>query len=360
MTRMARTSRDTAILGAGPAGLAAALALSSRGGARIITPSLPAATDVPRVDMVPAAFLAFLLELGIHPGQIGVHDLHDVRRIAWSDAVPETVRGSAVAHVERPALELALLAALERMSGFKIVPSPTTHTADPGERVIDATGRRAVSATRITGLAKPWIARVFSRYGAFDKADQAFRLAALPAGYAYRLASPMLLAIGVVVSKAAGGMTPKDIEKYIQAAGAGWVLKGLGSLDSIQAGKGGVASVQWSAGPSEPLRVGDASLARDSLSAQGLCSGVADVVSLVRNSGHPDRLPNRERDQLKRHLAFLANAMEHSRFRAEKPWAEYRRFLERASGLLRSLGGTGAGPPALAISAPAARSAGGT
>ena len=71
---MARTSPDTAILGAGPAGLAAALALSSRGGARIITPSLPAATDVPRVDMVPAAFLAFLLELGIHPGQIGVHE----------------------------------------------------------------------------------------------------------------------------------------------------------------------------------------------------------------------------------------------------------------------------------------------
>ena len=228
---MARTSRDTAILGAGPAGLAAALALSSRGGARIITPGLPAATDVPRVDMVPAAFVAFLLELGIHPGQIGVHDLHDVRRIAWSDAVPETVRGSAVAHVERPALELALLAALERMSGFKIVPSPTTHPADPGERVIDATGRRAVSATRTTGLAKPWIARVFSRYGVFDKADQAFRLAALPAGYAYRLASPRLLAIGVVVSKAAGGMTPKDIEKYVHAAGAGWVLKGLGSLE---------------------------------------------------------------------------------------------------------------------------------
>jgi hypothetical protein len=46
---------------------------------------------------------------------------------------------------------------------------------------------------------------------------------------------------------------------------------------------------------------------------------------------------------LKRHLAFLANAMERSRFRAEKPWAEYRRFLERASGLPRSLGGAGAG-----------------
>jgi hypothetical protein len=336
---MARTSRDTAILGAGPAGLAAALSLSSWGGVRIITPGLPAATDVPRVDMVPAAFVAFLLELGIHPGQIGVRDLHDVRRIAWSDAVSEAVRGSAVAHVERPALELALLAALERMSGFKIVPSP----ADPGERVIDATGRRSVSATRTTGLAKPWVARVFCRYGVFDKADQAFRLAALPAGYVYRLASPRLLAIGVVVSKAAGGMTPKDIEKYVHAAGAGWVLKGTGSLGSIQAGKGGVASVQWSAGPAATLRVGDASLARDSLSAQGLCFGISDAVSLVRNPGHADRWPDREREQLKRHLAFLAHAMERSRFRAAKPWAEYRRFLDGASGLPRSLGGAGAG-----------------
>ena len=93
---------------------------------------------------------------------------------------------------------------------MKIVLSPTVHPADPGECVIDATGRRAVSATRTTGLAKPWIARVFSRHGVFDKADQAFRLAALPAGYAYRLASPRLLAIGVVVSKSARGMAARN------------------------------------------------------------------------------------------------------------------------------------------------------
>ena len=88
-----------------------------------------------------------------------------------ANSVPETVRASAVAHVGRPALELALLAALERMSGFKIVPSPTTHPADPGERVIDATGRRAVSATRITGLAKPWIARVLGRISTYHSSD---------------------------------------------------------------------------------------------------------------------------------------------------------------------------------------------
>jgi hypothetical protein len=293
--------------------------------------------------MVPAGFLTFLLELGIHPGQIGVRDLHDVRYVAWSDAGPQTVRGPVVAHVERPALELALLAALERMARCKIVPSSAANSANPSERKIDATGRRAVSATRTIGLAKPWIARVFSQYGVFDAADQVFRLAALPDGYTYRLASPRLLAIGVVVSKAAGDMIPKDIEKYIHAAGAGWVLKGLGSLDSTQPGKGGIASVQWSTGPAATLRVGDASLARDSLSAQGLCCGISDAVSLVRNSGYGAQWTGREREQLKRHLAFLADAMERSRFRAEKPWAEYRRFLERSSGLFRSLGREGSG-----------------
>jgi hypothetical protein len=92
------------------------------------------------------------------------------------------------------------------------------------------------------------------------KADQAFRMAALPAGYVYRLASPTLLSIGVVLSKAAGRLTPQDIERYIRSAGAGWVIEDLRPLDSIQTGRGGIASVQWSSGLSPMLRVGDALL----------------------------------------------------------------------------------------------------
>jgi hypothetical protein len=52
-------------------------------------------------------------------------------------------------------------------------------------RVIGITGRRAVTATRVHGPNDPWIAHVFSRRRVFDKADQAFRMAAIPAGYAY-------------------------------------------------------------------------------------------------------------------------------------------------------------------------------
>jgi hypothetical protein len=327
---MARVSCDTAILGAGPAGLAAALALSGRGGVRIISPTIPTATDAARVDMVPATFLAFLLELGVHPSQIGVRDLHDVRFIAWTGATPETVRGAAMAHVERPALELALLAAVERMSGVRILPFSTSHLTGPDEQVIDATGRRAFSTTRTIGLTDPWIARVFSLRGEFEQADQAFRMAVLPDGYVYRLASPRLLAVGVVLSKAAGRLTPQDIEKYIRAAGAGWVIEGLHPLDSIQAGKGGVASVQWSPGPATMLRVGDASLARDSLSAQGLCSGLSDAASLVRGAVRLDHWADRQREQLTRHLRYLATTIDRSRFHAESAWSDYRQFLARS------------------------------
>ena len=139
---MTRVSCGTAILGAGSAGLAAALALSGRSRVRIIAPTVPAATDAARVDMVPAAFLAFLLELGVHPSQIGVRDLHDVRYIAWTRATPEPVHGAAMAHIQRPALELALLAAVERMSGIRILPGSPSYLTDPDERLIDATGRR--------------------------------------------------------------------------------------------------------------------------------------------------------------------------------------------------------------------------
>jgi 2-polyprenyl-6-methoxyphenol hydroxylase-like FAD-dependent oxidoreductase len=326
---MTQVSSGTAILGAGAAGLAAALALSGRSRVRIIAPTVPTATEAARVDMVPAAFLAFLLELGVHPSQIGARDLHDVRYIAWTGATPETMHGSAMAHIERPALELALLAAVERRSDIRILASSSSHLTDPEERLIDATGRRAFSTQQIVGLAAPWIAHVFSLRGVFEKADQAFRMAALPAGYVYRLASPRLLSVGVVLSKATGRLTAQDIERYIRSAGAGWVIEDLRPLHSIQTGRGGIASVQWSSGVSPMLRVGDAVLGRDSLSAQGLCSGLSDAALLVRETSRSDQCANRQRAQLMRHLRYLATAIDRSRFRAENAWSDYRQFLTR-------------------------------
>jgi hypothetical protein len=326
---MARTSGVTAILGAGPAGLAAALGLTGCN-VLIIAPTLPGSANAPRVDMVPAAFLAFLLELGVHPTQLGVSDLHDGRIMAWGSASPETVQCNAMAHVERPALELALLAAVERLSGVQIVSSTTLPSVGPNDRLIDATGRRTVSATEIIGLQEPWVARVFSQQGQFDKAAQMFRMAALPAGYLYRLATPRLLTIGVVLSRSTAGMPAQDLEEYVRAAGAAWLLAGVGPLTSVQPGKGGIASLQWTHGPNAVRRVGDAALARDSLSAQGLSAGLSDAVSLVREARDSEHWQCRRDERLQLHQRNLLQAMQSSRFRAEIPWQRYAHFLKQS------------------------------
>jgi hypothetical protein len=315
---------STTIIGAGPAGLAAALGLVGRSAVRIVTPTLPATTDAPRVDMVPATFLAFLLELGVHPAQLGVRELHDARILAWSRAEPEVVHGNAFAHIERPALELALLAAVERHPRIRILAGSVSHARIQDEPVIDATGRRALSAMRTIGLPQPWLARVFSQRGSFDQADQAFRMAALPAGYIYRMASPRLMTIGVVLSKNTVAMSARDIEQYVRSAGAGWVLPEIGSLASMPTGRGGVASVQWSIGSTGAHPVGDAALARDSLSAQGLCAGLSSAVSAVRTAEHSWCL---QRERLQRHLEFLAATIAHSRFRSEAAWSNYLDFV---------------------------------
>jgi hypothetical protein len=341
----ANGSGSITIIGAGPAGLAAALGLAGRSAVQIVTPMLPATTDAPRVDMVPATFLAFLLELGVHPSQLGVRELHDTRILAWSRGEPEVVHGNAFAHIERPALELALLAAVERHPRIRILAGSVSHAMIRDECVIDATGRRALSATQTVGPPQPWLARVFFQRGSFDKADQTFRMAALPAGYIYRMASPRLMTIGVVLSKNAGAMTARAIEQYVRSAGAGWVLPETGSLASMPSGRGGVASVQWSIGSPGAQPVGDAALARDSLSAQGLCAGLSTAVSAVRTAEHSDDRWRHQRERWHRHLEFLAATIAHSRFRGEAPWSEYLKFVtdlaaHRHSGQQHTSGGS--------------------
>jgi hypothetical protein len=315
------------VLGTGPVGLAVALALAHRGGARLVTNALPRMTDPPRVDMVPSGFLALLLELGVLPAQIGVTELHDTRHIAWDASEPETIRGGAVAYIERPALDLALLAALERTTAAPDIVPLSNDFHDPSEHMIDASGRRAITATRINAPTDPWIARVFSRRGVFTSQDQAFRMAALPGGYVYRVATGRLLVIGVVLARSEAEMRSDDIARYICDAGAGWLLHGVGALNTMGAGKGGVASVQWCEGPDEVWRAGDASLARDSLSAQGIAAGVADAVALARGEIAATDWGVRQAAQLRRHLSFLAATLARSRFHQEPAWCAYKVFL---------------------------------
>jgi flavin-dependent dehydrogenase len=307
--------RPTTIIGAGPAGLAAALALAGRGQVQIVAPNLPQSGDPARIDAVPAPLLALLLELGVHPTQLDVRELHDMRISAWGTARPEVARGHAVAHVKRPALELALLSAVARAPNIRVTDRVL---AEPG-RVIDATGRRAASARLVLRPPEPWLARVFWAEGRFDPRAQAFRIAALLEGYAYRLGTAARVMLGVVAPKSAEPPT----EEWLRAAGAGWLLAGLPSLCDMRPGRGGVASVQWAERGGGAELAGDAALARDSLSSQGLAAGIADAVALARGLTEPGR----QALQRERHLRSLAGLIASSRFAAAPAWSDYGTFL---------------------------------
>ena len=124
LTPMTRVSCGTAILGAGSAGLAAALALSGRSRVRIIAPTFrrPRTRHGSTWCQRPFWRSCWSSEFIRRRSACGICTMSVTS--PGPMRTPETVHSSAVAHVERPALELALLAALERMSGIRIVPSP--------------------------------------------------------------------------------------------------------------------------------------------------------------------------------------------------------------------------------------------
>jgi len=161
---------DVAVLGAGPVGLIAALQVVRCGRtAIIVTRRLPRADDPPRTDAVPAGLVALLLELGIDPRRIGVDRLYDVRVATWESAAPTASPAAKTAHVERPALELALLDRLTGAHRVPIVLAPFRPPADgraagDGWRariLIDATGRAAVTAPHRQRPARPWVGRTY-------------------------------------------------------------------------------------------------------------------------------------------------------------------------------------------------------
>jgi hypothetical protein len=320
---------ETVVVGGGPVGLVAALAAARRGPTLLATRRPRLSGDARRIDVVPAPFLALLLEFGIHPAVLGVRHLHDARLVAWGSAEPAIIRGPATAHVERSALERALAERVGRTPGIETATLPGFPPPSLARRVIDATGRRAASARRRIHPPEPWIARTFwaPSGGGMTTAAQAFRLAALPEGYAYRLGSADAIMLGVVGAKAAVARSPPEaIERHLRACGAGWLLAGLPALGDLRPGRGGVASAQWSEGDGEVLRVGDAELARDALASQGLANGVSDALHLAAGESGP-AWAERRLEQRERHLSALLSSLGDCRFRALPAWSRYAAFL---------------------------------
>jgi 2-polyprenyl-6-methoxyphenol hydroxylase-like FAD-dependent oxidoreductase len=324
------------VLGAGPVGMVAALELSKRSSTTLLARQLPSANDPPRVEAVPASLLALLLDYGIHPRQIGVDRLHESHRMAWEQDEFIESRSPVAAHVERPALDLALLNVVLRSRRINVKPDqPAMSFATAIQaarnqevRLIDATGRRAVSARQRMHPSQPWAARTFLTLRESCPASTDLSIAGLPAGFVYRLGSAQYIVLGMVGrGQVITGDRPK-IENYIHEHGAGRVLDGLPSMAEMKPGSVSVASVQWTSGE-VGRRVGDAALARDTLSSQGLAAGISDALyaAAIRSDDDETLLSSRQAEQRAEHLRSLGNSIARCRFREDRAWQEYAEFV---------------------------------
>jgi hypothetical protein len=85
--------------------------------------------------------------------------------------------------------------------------------------------------------------------------------------------------------------------------------------------------VQWSEGGG--LRIGDAALARDALSSQGIATGASEALQVCAMGGEDDYalIVARQHEQRQAHLHALLAVLEGGRFSNAQIWREYIDFV---------------------------------
>ena len=337
-------SFDLAVLGAGPAGLMAALAAARNSDVALVADRLPSADDPPRVDAVPARLLALLVDFDIPPQALAVEELHEHRWVAWSAKTPRVRRLPPAAHVERPLLDLALLTRVLRHPRIALFLSKTW-ARDEGvfwgdgwrtRRLVDATGRAAVTSESVIRLERPWAARTLWRISKRDRRGPPFALAPLPDGYAYRIEAQHRVVVGFVGRGRAVNGSPDELEWWLRSAGGSWVLAELPPLAKFEEGRASAASLQWATSAtlpdaSRPIRIGDAALARDPLSSQGIAIACSEALfsASVDNETDQRTFEFRQFEQRQSHLAALEKMIAGCLFSTAATWCDYRGFVSQ-------------------------------
>jgi hypothetical protein len=315
------SAQPAVVLGAGPVGLFAALALARFGEVRLVAPRFdPPPTD--RIDTIPRALLAPLIEFGIHPEQIGVRDVQRTFLSAWASAEPEIIDSPPKVHVERAMLEERLLGLVQAHSRIRLSEGSEFDPA-PECLVIDASGRRAVTACSIEEPPETWVARTLSIPGRYSEGQQALRIAPTAEGYFYRSANHCLATIGFVGPRE--GPVPALLER-LESSEARWLLAGLPDVRSARSGRGGKASFQRPRGRAgSAIPVGDSDFACDALSSHGLAKGIADALRLGRETG---AAAGAAASGAETHVQHLIGILDQCRFRAAPAWSRYLDYLK--------------------------------
>ena len=93
-------------------------------------------------------------------------------------------------------------------------------------------------------------------------------------------------------------------------------------------GASSVTSVQWAV-PGHAALIGDASIARDPLSSQGVAASLSDALYAVAaiTTGDSDSLRARQAENLRAHLLYLHTAIIQCRYLDNAHWTAYERFI---------------------------------
>jgi 2-polyprenyl-6-methoxyphenol hydroxylase-like FAD-dependent oxidoreductase len=331
------TRYDTAILGGGAVGIVAALCSARQSATVLILRSRTESCEIPRIETVPAPMLSLLIDYGVHPQLIGVDRLYENQHVAWECADPEIRRGRAMAHIDKAKLqcELLNLASKTPHLGLLIDPRAPCHGKTgwfgpewSARRLIDATGRAAITAARRVMAPKPWVARPFWCAAPAPATMREFRIAALPNGYVCRVGSNEVDSLWIAGRGATLSASPQAIESAITRAGAEWLLEGLPALESLQSGRAFPVSAQWAEG-SAAIAVGDAALARDVLSSQGMACGLSSASYGVAVESERDLALLRQHQLAERasHLQSLSQLLAACRYGDSLEWQPYRQFI---------------------------------
>ena len=250
------------------------------------------------------------------------------QRIPSASAIAKTI------HLERPALERALLDLLRRTNVPILSEKQPRHMKGGivGEgwrahHVVDATGRAAVTARRRIRPSRPWVSRSFWASSTACQSDATFSIAALPEGYAYRLGAASIVTLGIVGRGTAVSGSPCAIDYRLRTF-APWLLEGLPAVERMMRGVTAAASAQWTE-ENSGLRIGDAALARDALSSQGIATGTSEALLAAAVAGKDDieLIQARQREQRQAHLTSLLQAIDRSRYSTLPTWRNYRKFV---------------------------------
>lgn len=331
------------VLGSGPVGLMSALRGRQLGiNVAVYANGFPAPQDPPRVECVPAQVVALLVEFGVSPKRIGVDALFRERTMQWSAGAVVGSPAPNAAHIERPALEIALLksalragAKIDLLQGNLLDELQRQHRE--GEcMLLDASGRSAITSKERIGPRRPIVARLFHLPTRPSLRGSGLMIAAGPEGYAYRLASTATLTLGVVGRKDfVQGDAAQIVAKIAEFAP--WLVRDIPSAH-MQSGASH-ASAQWSVGDNfESVLVGDASFARDALASQGLAMGLSGALKTLVQPNKSVRAPPRsdEKKQISVHCQRIFQQIKRSAFGSALPWVEYSEFLSDLVELMTS------------------------